>query len=147
MRPIREHDYNAVMIHGLDDEWGATYPSEFFPFAAHRNYKPDTLEKIIQTCHAEGVKVIVYAPCVMFTDDPKYIDGARMKKGDIASEGAITTISRKKQASLDSPFRDLLVGALKEICALGADGLWTRWLFYGTPQPAWQGIHSWSDCF
>ncbi len=118
MKPIREHGYNAVMVHGLDDGWGATYPSRIFPFAEHRNFKPDTLQKIIEACHAEGIKVIVYAPLVMLTDDPRYTDATPEEAAALKAEG------KKKITSLDSSFRDLFVGALKEIAALGADGFW-----------------------
>ncbi len=126
MRPIREHGYNAVMVHGLDDEWGATYPSEIFPFAHHRNFKEETLKEIIEVCHHEGVRVIVYLPWFMFTDDPRFLDGDS-KKATSSIEtptGTITTESAKGVTSFDSPFRHLLVAASKEIAALGADGLW-----------------------
>ncbi len=126
MSVIREHDYNAVMVHGLDDDWGATYPSKYFPFAEWRNFKPDTLKQIIEACHRENVRVIVYAPVVMFTKDPRYAD---IPPGQAASFDPNAPRDREDRtgyrlASLDSEFRELFVQALKEICALGADGLW-----------------------
>jgi len=124
MEPILRHGYNTVMVHGIDDDWGATYPSEFFPFAEWRNFKQDTLAKIIEACHQHEIKVIVYAPVLAFTSNPKYYDAP--PGTDFSGTEAVGKGDRegKGLANLDSPFREIFVGALKEICALGADGLW-----------------------
>ena len=125
MKPIREHGYNAVMVHGLDDDWGATYPSKFFPMAPWRNFKEDTLKNIIETCHREGVQVLVYVPYMMRTANPAYIDlSPEEAAGWEPYSGTGPQPSHARLASFDSLFRDLLAGALKEICALGADGIW-----------------------
>lgn len=126
MSIIKRHGYNAVMVHGLDDDWGATYPSNYFPFADWRNFEEDTLEALIARCHAEDVAVIVYAPCVMFTKDPRYADIPPEEAAVFDPRAPIEPRNRegKRSASLDSEFRKIFASALKEICAFGADGLW-----------------------
>lgn len=124
MKPIIEQGYNCVVVHGLGDEWSALYPSKFFPLSKQRGYEGGTLKSIIESAHQAGVKVICYCPYIMQTSDEEYIDGTANVDKRGVDTGGISTRSSEMFASMNSPFRHLLSGALKEICAMGADGLW-----------------------
>lgn len=115
MKPLRQHGYNAVMVHALDDDWGATYPSQYFPFATWRNFQPGTLKQIINTCHCENIRVIAYVPWIMRTDNSEYLDAQATNNPDRNQKGV---------ASFDSPFRERFAKALLELCELGVDGFW-----------------------
>lgn len=116
MQPIRDYGYNAVLVHGLDDGYAAVYPSKYFPLSKFRGYGPDTLKTIIETCHAEKVKVTVYCPYNMKTNDYRLTDAG--------PDYEPAEAQAKLATSMDTPFRDMFLGALREICALGPDGLW-----------------------